>query len=124
MSGGQSRLLARLEAAIRAERDPFRAACLRAEWAVVQARQGRTDLAKEEVAALRKEFEGRQTFELMTWICVVESLAAYYSNLGQESLDRMKRALAMSTSAGLRRLKALAATALALMEFYLSLIHI
>lgn len=118
MSGGESRLLARLEAAIRAESDPVRGGCLRAEWAVLQARQGRTDVARNEIAALRKEFDGRQTFELMAWICAVESLAANYSNLGQEALDWMKRALALSTSAGLRRLKALSATSLAHMALY------
>jgi tetratricopeptide (TPR) repeat protein len=112
-----SRLLARLDAAIAAERVPLRADILRAERATYLARQGRTDEARKELEALHQRHDGRPDFEMSAWLSIVESLMSYFSDMSPTALDKMRRAQALSKAAGLAQLQALSAAWLAQMDY-------
>jgi tetratricopeptide (TPR) repeat protein len=112
-----SRLLARLDTAIVAERDPLRADLLRAERAAYLARQGETDGAKKELAALHQKHDGRPNVEMSAWLSLAESLVSYLSDMGPVAPDKMRRARALSQAAGLTRLHALSSAWLAQMDY-------
>ena len=113
MKSADSKLLARLDAALAATRDPIRTACLRAERAGYRARQGHFDRARSELEALRLQFSMRPHPEVSVWLCLLEAWIAYYGNLDRSALDRIKRAHAMSAAARLEGLHALSAAWLA-----------
>jgi tetratricopeptide (TPR) repeat protein len=112
-----SRLLTRLDAAIAAERDPFRADLLRAERATYWARQGQAEEARTELDALHKRYDGRPNFEMSAWLSVAESLSSYFSDSGPVAPDKMRRARALSEAANLPQLQALSAAWLAHMDY-------
>jgi hypothetical protein len=117
MKSADSKLLARLDAAIAATRDPIRTACLRAERAGYRARQGRFDRARKELDALRLQFALRPHPEVSVWLCLVEGWIAYYENLSDSARRWMKRAHALSAATELREVRALSAAWLALTDY-------
>jgi tetratricopeptide (TPR) repeat protein len=112
-----SRLLTRLDAAITAERDPFRADLLRAERAAYWARQGQAEEARTELDALHKRYDARPNFEMSVWLSIAESLACYLTDIGPLAPDKMRRARALSEAAGLKPLQALSSAWLAQMDY-------
>jgi tetratricopeptide (TPR) repeat protein len=112
-----SRLLARLDADIAAERHPLRADILRAERAAYLARQGQTDEARKELAALHQRHDGRPDFEMSAWLSLAESLVSYLSDMGPVAPDKMRRARALSQAVGLTKLHALSSAWLAQMDY-------
>jgi tetratricopeptide (TPR) repeat protein len=113
MKSADSKLLARLDAALAATRDPIRSACLRAERAGYRARQGHFDRARSELDSLRLQFAMRPHPQVSIWLCLLEGWIAYYENLDHSALDRMKRARALSAAARLDNLQAISAAWLA-----------
>jgi tetratricopeptide (TPR) repeat protein len=112
-----SRLLNRLDIAIGKERYPLRADMLRAERAAYLARQGDTDGAKKELAALHQKHDGRPNVEMSAWLSLAESLVSYLSDMGPVAPDKMRRARALSQAAGLTQLQALSSAWLAQMDY-------
>ena len=108
-----SRLLARLEAARTATRDPIERACLRAEHAGYRARQGHCDEARAELSALHAQFERQPHPAVSAWLCLAEGWVALQGSVAALAHDRFKRAHALSVAAGLTRLQALSAAWLA-----------
>ena len=97
-----SRLLAQLATRIAAERDPVRAACLRAQRGLYLARQGSHAEAQAIVDALREEFNARPNAEVTAWISLLEAVIHFFSQPGPKALDRLKRAHALSRADRLR----------------------
>jgi tetratricopeptide (TPR) repeat protein len=112
-----SRLLARLDADIAAERSPLRADILRAERAAYLARQGQTEEAKKELADLHQRHDARPDFEMSAWVSLAESLVSFFAEPGPAALDKMRRAHALSKAVGLTQLQALSAAWLAQMDY-------
>jgi len=117
MKSADSKLLARLDAALAATRDPIRSACLRAERAGYRARQGHFDQARSELEGLRLQFAMRPHPQVSIWLCLLEGWIAYYENLDHSALDRMKRARALSAAAHQDTLHALSAAWLAHLHY-------
>jgi len=117
MKSADSKLLARLDAALAATRDPIRSACLRAERAGYRARQGHFDEARRELDGLRLPFAMHPHPEVSIWLCLLEGWIAYYENLDHSALDRMKRARALSAAAHLDNLHAISAAWLAHLHY-------
>jgi tetratricopeptide (TPR) repeat protein len=112
-----SRLLAQLAADIAAERDPVRAACLRAQRGLYLARQGSHAEAQAITDALRQEFGARPNAELTAWISLLEAVIRFFSQPGPQALDRLKRAHALSRAIDHPVLVPLCAAWLAHIEF-------
>ena len=117
MKSADSKLLARLDAALAATRDPIRTACLRAERAGYRARQGHFDRAREELDSLRLQFAMRPHPEVSIWLSLLEGWIAYYENLDHSALDWMKRARALAAAAHLDNLHAIGAAWLAHLHY-------
>ena len=117
MKSADSKLLARLDAALANTRNPIRTACLRAERAGYRARQGHFDRSRSELDNLRLQFAMRPHPEVSIWLCLLEGWIAYYENLDHSALDRMKRARAVSAAARLDKLQAISAAWLAHLHY-------
>ena len=112
-----SRVLAHLDNAMAAERDPVRLACLRAERAGLWARHGHLEQARAELADLHARQERHASPALGAWLCLAEGLVDHFSDLDPIARDRMMRAHALSSAARLRPLIALSAAWLAHMDY-------
>ena len=108
----KSRLLLRLEAEIKACKDPLEVDCLRAERACYLARIGEVDEATAVVADLHRRYGHRQA-AIAVWSSLVEAMVSHFSDMGPLAHDRIRRAHALSTATGLTRLQALSAAWLA-----------
>lgn len=113
----RARLLARLDAAIAASRQPVATACLRAERAVFLARQGRLDEARRAIDELQAQWSLRPQAAVSAWVALAEAMHGYFSDLGAGAHDKLLRAHALSAAAGLAPLQALAAAWLAHVDF-------
>ena len=112
-----SRLLLRLEADIKSARSVFAADCLRAERAGYLARIGQFDEVRVELAALHDRYDQRPNVEISAWLNLVEGLVIFSKDMGFGASDKIMRAHALSSAAGLVRLRALSAAWLAHMDF-------
>ena len=112
-----SRLLLRLEDGIKSARSTFEADCLRAERAGYLARLGQFDEVQLELAALHDRYDPQPNVEISAWLNLVEGLVIYFSAVGSPTTDKVKRALALSSAAGLRRLQATSAAWLAQFDY-------
>lgn len=108
----KSRLLVRLDAEIKACKDALEADCLRAERACYLARIGEVDEATAVVADLHRRYGHRQA-SIAVWSSLVEGMVSHFSDMGPIAYDRIRRAHALSTATGLKRLQALSAAWLA-----------
>ena len=113
----KSRLLGRLDAAIKAAPSAFAADCLRCERAAYLARQGEVDEVSRELDALRKRYSARPNSELSAWLHLVEGLLCHYRDLSTGARDKLTRAHALSAGAGLKPLQALSAAWLAHLDY-------
>jgi len=112
-----SRLLLRLEGDIRNSRSTFAADCLRAERAGYLARLGQFEEVRLELAALHGRYDPRPNVEISAWLNLVEGLVIFSKDMGRAARDKIRRAHALSSAAGLARLRALSAAWLAHMDF-------
>jgi hypothetical protein len=112
-----SRLLLRLEGDIKSARSTFAADCLRAERAGYLARLGQFDEVRVELAALHERYDPRPNVEISAWLNLVEGLVIFSKEMGSAASDKIRRAHALSSAAGLGRLRALSAAWLAHMDF-------
>jgi tetratricopeptide (TPR) repeat protein len=112
-----SRLLRQLDAAVETATTQLVADFCRAERACYLARQGRTDEAKSVIIALRRQYGPKPNAEMSAWLSLAEGLEIYFRDLGAGSRDKVLRAFALSTAAGLVPLQSLTAAWLAQMDF-------
>lgn len=117
MNTPPSRLLMRLDAAIAAEPDPVKADGLRAEQATYMARQGRQEDARALLDELRRRYDTRPRVEITAWINLAEGMIDFCCGAGTHTYDKILRAHALSTAAGLAPLRALTAGWLAHLEY-------
>jgi hypothetical protein len=122
-SGAQrprSRLLASLEAAIKAASNPIEAQCLRAERAALLARQGQLERAQGAIDELNSQLAWQPNNNVLRgWLALAEGLHGYYSVIGRGAQPLIETAYDLSRAAGEpgRRLHAVAAAWLANMAF-------
>lgn len=112
-----SRLLRRLDTEIARAGSLSEAASLRAERASVFARQGQIERARQEIALLRRQFDGRPQVALSAWIALADGLVDYYNDLSTAGRDKLQRAHALAAAGHLKPLRALAAGWLAHIAF-------
>lgn len=108
-----SKLLEKLEAAIRAETRPAEEDRLKAQYVVHLARCGRLDEATAMLADLRQRHTGGNSPKTTPWINYADALVDRALGRGDSSLIKMRRAQATSAVAGLPDLQALSSAALA-----------
>lgn len=113
----KSRLLKRLDGEIAASTIPVRAACLKAQRAVLLARHGQMIEAREQLTALHQQAFQSPHPELGAWLHFAEGLMSYYTDFGNAARDKIMRAQAISRSAGLKPLEALSAAWLAQLAY-------
>jgi tetratricopeptide (TPR) repeat protein len=112
-----SRLLTRLEDGIKNARTMLEADCLRAERAGYLARLGHFEEVSLELAALHERYDPRPNVEISAWLNLVEGLEIYFSAVGLPTNDKVKRSLALSSAAGLQRLRALSSAWLSQFDY-------
>jgi hypothetical protein len=113
----QSRLLARLDAALAKSRHPIESACLRAERAGFLARHGHFEEAQAEFNALHALFDHQPNPSVSAWLCIAEGWLLHFSSLSAAARDKMKRAQALSAATKMTRLHALSSAWLAQMDY-------
>jgi hypothetical protein len=122
MSRPRSRLLASLEAAIKAAANPIEAQCLRAERAALLARQGQLERAQGVIDELNAQLAWQPNNTLLrAWIVLAEGLHGYYSVIGRGAAQTIAMAYDLARDCGdgvgATRLRATAAAWLANMAF-------
>jgi ATP/maltotriose-dependent transcriptional regulator MalT len=120
MSKPRSRLLTTIEAAIKAATNPIDAQCLRAERAVLLARQGQLERARSAIDELNAQLAWQPNNAILrAWLALAEGLHGYYSVIGRGAQDTVDLAYSLARDAGAAavRLRATAAAWLANMAF-------
>jgi hypothetical protein len=120
MSKPRSRLLTSIEASIKAATNPAEAQCLRAEKAVLLARQGQLERARSAIDELNAQLAWTpNNAVLRAWLALAEGLHGYYSVIGRGAQDTVELAYSLAHDAGAAavRLRATAAAWLANMAF-------
>jgi hypothetical protein len=117
----RSRLLGALEAAIKAAANPIEAQCLRAERAVLLARQGHLERAQGVIDELQSQLAWQPNNTMLrAWLALAEGLHSYYSVIGLAGRESVELAYALAkdgTGASGQRLRATTAAWLANMAF-------
>lgn len=108
-----SRLLQSLDKAIAAAPSQPQAAGLRAQRAVLQARHGQLETAREELTALHQLAFQHPNPRLGAWLHLAEGLMNYFTDFSGGAYEKLLRARAIAHQAGLREVEALAAAWLA-----------
>lgn len=112
-----SRLLSRLESDIRGAPDALTADCLRCERAAYLARLGDGAAAAKALADVQRRHAARPDAAVSGWVHFAQALVDHYGNQAPQSHDRMKRAHALASAAGLRPLEALSAAWLSQFDY-------
>ncbi len=110
-------MLTRLDQELAQCADPIRQAELQAERASYLARTGHFVEANEILSALRKSYGDGRSARVSVWIMFVEGLVLYFERVSADARDRLLRAHAISSAAGLPDLRLLTAAWLAHFEF-------
>ncbi len=113
----KSRLWRQLDAAIEAAPEPLQRATLRAKRAVLMARHGREDQARDELSSLHMQAFQSPNPALSAWLHYAEGLSSYFSDMGSSAGDKLRRAETAAQTLGLTELQALAAAWQAYMAF-------
>jgi tetratricopeptide (TPR) repeat protein len=116
----RSRLLATLDASIKASTNPIEAQCLRAERAALLARQGQLERARAAIDELNAQLAWQPANHLLRgWLALAEGLHGYYSVIGRDAQETVETAYVLAREGGAqaRRLHATAAAWLANMAF-------
>ena len=106
-----------IEAEIAAAADSIAADCARGKLAGYHVRQGREDLAKEILSALRARYSDRPLAAISAWVNLVEGLVGVFKGDALAATDKIRRAHVLSSAGGLRPMRALAAGWLANLSF-------
>lgn len=106
-------LLQRLNTDIGSARSLLEADCLRAQRAAYQARIGAFVQADADLATLHGRYDGKPRAAISAWIHLAEGLRSHYTDLGHAARDKIQRAHALSSAAGLTAIQALCAAWLA-----------
>ena len=104
-----SRLLSRLESDIRGAPDALTADCLRCERAAYLARLGDGAAAAKELADVQRRHAARPDAAVSGWVHFAQALVDHFGSQAPQSQERMKRAHALGTAAGVRSLQAFSA---------------
>ena len=112
-----SRLELRLEAEIGAAPSSFEADCKRAELAAYRARLGRVEEVRLTLKELHQRYEAHPHVAISAWLNLVEGLVGHFSDMDPGSRDKILRAHALSSAAGLLRMRALSAAWLAHFDY-------
>jgi hypothetical protein len=113
-----NRLLQVLDDKIAQRRAPRAVLFLRAERAVVLARLGEADRARDEIASLRAGDAVRSYPSLEPWLCLAEGLADFYADLAGRAREHVRRALVLARSTRSTRALPLAAAWMAHLDFH------
>lgn len=111
------RILVRFESEIASASSPVRADCKRAERAAYLARLGRSANARKELDAIRSRYAARPQAAIVVWLNLLEGLLGHFDGVDPVAREKIRRAHALGTAAGLAPLQALAAGWLAHMAF-------
>jgi hypothetical protein len=103
----RSRLMARLEQGIAAAPNQLAAGVLRAQRAMLQARHGQLQPARDELTQLHQVSFQHPHPRLMAWLQLAEGLMSYFTDFGPAARDRIQRARALAEAAGDAELQAL-----------------
>ena len=112
-----SRMELRLEAEIAGAATPMEADCKRAELAGYHARLGRFEEARSTLSTLRQRYDQRPNAAISSWLNLVEGLVGHFSDMDPAARDKVLRAHALSTAAGLTSIRALSAAWLAHLDY-------
>lgn len=108
-----SRLLIRLNDQIGSATSLLDADCLRAQRAAYRVRLGDFKFVDAELAALHARHDAKPRAAISAWVNLAEGLRSHYTDLGQPARDKIQRAHALSSAAGLTPIQALCAAWLA-----------
>ena len=112
-----SRLELRLEAEISGAHSVPEADCKRAELAAYRVRLGRVDEVGATLKELHQRYDARPNVAISAWLNLVEGLARYFSDMDPAARDKVLRAHALSSAAGLTPMRALSAAWLAHFDY-------
>lgn len=112
-----SRLLARLDAAIAQAADPVEADVLRAERVGLLAREGRLDEARAGLGPLHRRHHLRPDAATAAAIGLADAMVDYFNDLGGRARVKLEQARSLSISAGRPALQALCSAWLAHMDY-------
>lgn len=109
----RSRLMARLDKGIATAPTQTEAACLRAQRAMLLARHGQLNAAREQLTALHQFAFQHPHPQLGAWLHLAEGLMSYFTDFGAAARDKILRAQAVAAAVGQREVQALASAWLA-----------
>jgi len=97
----RSRLLAALEASIKACNNPIQAQCLRAERAALLARQGQLERARAAIDELNAQLAWQPSNHLLRgWLALAQGLHGYYSVIGRDAQGMVETAYTLAGEGG------------------------
>lgn len=104
----RSRLMARLDQGIAAAPNRLAAGVLRVQRAMLLARHGQLQPARDELTQLHQISFQHPDPRLHAWLHLAEGLMSYFTDFGPAARDRSQRARALAEAAGDAELRALA----------------
>ena len=112
-----SRLELRLEAEISAAPSVLEADCKRAELAAYWVRLGRVAEVELTLQDLHHRYRAHPNVAISAWLNLVEGLVGHFGDMDPGARDKILRAHALSSAAGLLPMRALAAAWLAHFDY-------
>ncbi len=112
-----SRLELRLEVEISAATSVLEADCKRAELAAYLVRLGRVPEAELTLQDLHQRYKSHPNVAISAWMNLVEGLAGHFGDMDPGARDKILRAHALSSAAGLLPMQALSAAWLAHFDY-------
>ena len=112
-----SRLELRLEAEISAASSVLEADCKRAELAAYRVRLGRVEEVELTLKELHQRYKAHPHVAISAWLNLVEGLVGHFGDMGPGARDKILRAHALSSAAGLLPMRALSAAWLAHFDY-------
>lgn len=109
----RSRLLQSLDQGIAKATSPLDGACLRVQRAMLLARHGQLNPAREELTQLHQLAFQHPQPRLSAWLQLAEGLMHYYADFGSSARDKVQRAQAIARAAEVREVDLLATAWLA-----------
>ena len=109
----RSRLLQTLDQGIAQAASPLDAACLRVQRAMLLARHGQLDAAREQLTQLHQFAFQHPQARLSAWLQLAEGLMNYCSDFGLSARDKIQRAQAVARASDVRDVDLLATAWLA-----------
>ena len=112
-----SRLELRLETEIRAAPSVLEADCKRAELAAYRIRLGRVKEVELTLQELHQRYKANPNVAISAWLNLVEGLVGHFGDMDPGARDKVLRAHALSSAAGLLPMRALTAAWLAHFDY-------